>query len=46
MEKIDITKLQGNQVGEDSIPYNDIEVIAEKVNEIINYINSPSTRVE
>lgn len=42
MEKIDITKLEGNQPagdGEPQVPYEDIQMIAEKVNEIIEVVN-------
>lgn len=48
MEKINITKLQGNQPcrsGEEQIPYKDVEMLAEKVNEIIDHLNKPKCKL-
>lgn len=41
IEKIDLTKLEGNQPPnyDDPVPYCDIEKLAEKINEIIDYLN-------
>ena len=46
MEKIDISKLQGNQpamFGIEPIPYGDKEKNAQKVNEIVEKINKLET---
>jgi hypothetical protein len=42
MEKIDIEKLEINQPADyenETIPYKDIQIIAEKVNEIVDFFN-------
>jgi len=43
MKKIDIEKLAGNQPAdydaEPQIPYEDIELLAEKINEVIDLLN-------
>jgi len=40
IEKIDLLKLSGNQIGNEShIPYDDINTLAEKVNELTDAMN-------
>ena len=45
MEKIDISKLSGNQVfdydEEEPKYYEDIEILANKINEIIDFLTTP-----
>ena len=45
MEKIDTSKLSGNQTEDGTEPkhYEDIEILVNKINEIVEFLSNPKT---